>query len=170
MSTYGEVPKGDALIAQFLARRECEFTFELHPEFWGIPEVSDYYRGRVWQEVRFTDPPATAIPSESGIYMFVVAPHCGSLKDHSYIFYVGKTDDLKRRYSEYLLEQRGLGPNPREKVVRFLHLLRDHVVFHFTLIPDSELLHAEKLLKDNLTPPANSQLDVIGRLETGTSA
>jgi len=170
MPTYGEVQKGEPLIAQFLTKKLHKFTFELHPELWGILRLREYYTGRLWQEVPFFDPPAVGIPTEPGIYMFVAAPHCGTLKDHSYIFYVGKTKDLKRRYYDYIAEQKGLGTNPREEVVNFLHILKGYLVFHYTVVPEAELAEAEALLKDNLTPPANKQLEVLGRLEPAIPA
>jgi hypothetical protein len=165
MSGYGDVPKGEPLVAQFYARKMGGYSFELHPELWALPEIATYYSAKAWIATRFTNPPAITIPAQSGIYMFVVAPHCGHLEEHSYIFYVGKTNDLHRRYGDYLEEQKGRGPNPRQEVVLFLDHLRDYVFFHYTLVPELELDEAEKLLKDNLTPPANSQVKVVGRLD-----
>jgi hypothetical protein len=164
MPGYGEVEKGDALIAQFRARKLGTYSFELHPELWAIPEIATYYDAKAWTTTRFSNPPEIPIPAEPGIYMFVVAPHSGNLADHSYIFYVGLTDDLRRRYRNYLLEQKGRGSNPRQEVVMFLDHLRDYVFFHYTLVPENELKEAEKLLKDNLTPPGNTQTVVVGRL------
>src|SRR6185295_2580144 len=167
MATYGEVTKGEALIAQFLAHKLGSYLFELHPELWTLPEIGAYYDTRTWVSTRFTNPSGLVIPSQAGIYMFVVAPHSGKLQDHSYIFYVGKTKNLSSRYEEYLEEQQGRGTNPRENVVLFLHHLQEHVYFHYSLVPESELDNAEKLLKDNLTPPGNTQKAIIGRLSTG---
>lgn len=164
MAKYGEVPSGEQLLAQFRAKRIGRYTFELYPELWTIPRIAEYYKGRSWNTTRFTDPPAISIPASSGIYMFVVAPHCGELEDHSYIFYVGQATNLQTRYRHYLREQKGEGPNPREEVVMFLDHLRDHVYFHFTLVSKDELDEAENLLKDNLTPPANKQKTIVGRL------
>jgi len=170
MATYGEVPKGAELIAQFYERKRGSYRFDLHPELWAIPEIGTFYGARVWTTTRFTNPSTIDIPAEPGIYMFVVAPHCGNLKDHSYIFYVGQTLDLRRRYRNYLDEQKGLGPNPREKVVQFLDHLQAYVYFHYTLVAKDELDVAENLLKDNLTPPANDRTKVVGRLAAGVPA
>ena len=166
MSKYGEVPSGERLVAQFRAKRMGRYTFELYPELWTVPRLAEYYKGRSWTVTRFTDPPASNVPASSGIYMFVVAPHCGGLEDHSYIFYVGQATNLQTRYRQYLSEQKGEGTNPREEVVIFLDHLQDHVFFHFTLVPKEELDEAENLLKDNLTPPANKQKTIVGRLVT----
>jgi hypothetical protein len=167
MSKYGEVPSGQSLLAQFLAKKRGRYTFELYPELWVIPKLSEFYSGRSWTATRFIDPPAIDIPAKSGIYIFVVAPHCGQLEDHSYIFYIGQTTNLRTRYRQYLSEQKGEGSSPREEVVLFLDHLRDFVFFHFTLVPKAELDEAENLLKDNLTPPANKQKTIIGRLVAG---
>ena len=96
--------------------------------------------------------------------MFVVGPYCGGLQDHSYIFYVGKATSIKRRYPRYLLEKAGKGTNPRKNVMLFLNGFEDHLQFHYTLIPKDQIARAEALLKDNLTPPGNVQLEIIGRL------
>lgn len=170
MATYGEVPRGAELIAQFYAHKLGGYHFDLHPELWAVPAIGAFYDAKVWIATRFTDPPSIDIPAEPGIYMFVVAPHCGSLKDHSYIFYVGQTLDLRRRYKNYLDEQKGLVTSPREKVVMFLNHLQGYVYFHYLVVPENELDVAENLLKDNLTPPANDRTKVIGRLETGVPA
>jgi hypothetical protein len=162
---YGKVPKGDTLLAQFHAKRLGRYTFELYPELWTLPRIAEYYGGKAWTHTRFTDPPSVTLPATSGIYMFVVAPYVAKLQDHSYIFYVGQTDNLRRRYGEYLLEKEGKGTNPREEIVMFLHHLGDHVFFHYTEVPTTELDEAEDLLKDNLTPPANTRKTIIGRLK-----
>jgi hypothetical protein len=167
---YGEAPKGQALIAQIPAVLAGQYIFELYPELWATPKINDYYSGRLWKRTKFEDPPTIEIPDVSGIYIFVVAPCCGQLTDHSYIFYVGQTKSLRDRYKQYLNERKGQGANPRPKVVRFLNHLKEHVYFHFTEIPEDELDEAEDLLKDNITPPANDQKMIIGRLNVGESA
>ena len=96
--------------------------------------------------------------------MFVVGPYCGDLKDHSYIFYVGKATNLRKRYSEYLQEKAGKGTSPREQIVLFLNDFDGYLHFHYTLVPKEQLTEAEALLKDNLTPVANTQLELKGRL------
>ncbi len=166
MPTYGEAPRGDALVAQIQARDFCQYTFELFPDLWAIPEIATYYSGRTWTSLKFTNPPPPTIPKQSGIYMFVVGPYSGNLKDHSYVFYVGQSDNLRARYRQYLDEQRGLGPHPRPKVVKFLSHLKDYVYFQYTLVPESELNDAENLLKDNLSPPGNDRKTILGRLTT----
>ena len=39
-----------------------------------------------------------------------------------------------------------------------------YLQFHYTLVPKEELTSAESLLKDNLTPYGNTQLELRGRL------
>lgn len=163
MARYGEVPIENPLLAEFKAKKAGLYQFKLYPQLWSSPELAAYYKGRQWDVVPFIDPPP-ALPAESGIYMFVVGPYCGGLRDHSYIFYVGKATNLKQRYSDYLTEKAGEGPSPREHVVMFLNEFDGYLHFHYTLVPKEELAQAEALLKDNLTPVANTQLELIGRL------
>jgi|GEM_PF-5690518 len=129
MSSYGEAPKGEALKAQFKAKKFGKYEFELYPELWEITEIDEYYDGKEWNKTKFIERPDPSPPSESGIYMFVVAPHCGKLLDHSYIFYVGQAVNLNVRYSQYLKEKDCLCDNPREKVVNFLQSLAGFCFF-----------------------------------------
>jgi hypothetical protein len=163
MVRYGEAPVQNPVLADFLAKKEGIFPFKLYPKLWSTKELSSYYKGRKWAMVPFTDPPP-ALPDESGIYMFVAGPYCGGLADHSYIFYVGKATSLKKRYPKYLTEKAGGGTNPREHVVLFLNHFDGYLQFHYTLVPKEELKMAEALLKDNLTPYGNTQLELKGRL------
>jgi hypothetical protein len=165
MDRYGQVPVANPLLAEFLAEKAGIYPFKLYPQLWISPKLAAYYKGRKWTIVPFTDPPPP-LPDKSGIYMFVVGPYCGGLQDHSYIFYVGKATSIKKRYPRYLLEKAGKGPNPRKNVVLFLNDFEDHLQFHYTLIPKGQITRAEALLKDNLTPPGNVQLEIIGRLTT----
>jgi hypothetical protein len=48
--------------------------------------------------------------------------------------------------------------------VLFLNHFDGYLQFHYTLIPKEELKKAEALLKDNLTPYGNTQLELKGRL------
>ena len=163
---YGEAPKGTALKGQFAAMDEGVYAFSLYPQLWLSQgeNIKDFYLHREWNSVKFVDQLPEIVPNDSGIYMFVVAPHCGGLADHSYIFYVGQAVNLKSRYKDYVKEKAYEGPNPRKKVTRFLNHLEAYTYFHFTLVPRNELDKAESLLKDNLTPYANTTVPLTGRL------
>src|SRR5687767_841506 len=110
MSRYGEAMEGKALLAEFKAKKAGEYQFRLYPQLWKSAELKNYYSGRNWNIVKFVSP-APQLPDSPGIYMFVVSPYCGGLKDHSYIFYVGKAKSIRRRYGNYLEEKEGRGYN-----------------------------------------------------------
>ena len=165
MSRYGEAMTGKALLAEFKAKKEGTYQFKLYPQLWKSPDLAKYYSGRKWNVYEFTKP-APSLPEVSGIYMFVVGPYCAGLRDHSYIFYVGKTKNIKKRYIEYLAEKEGGGDSPREEIMILLNDFEGYLYFHFTAVPESELKTAEDLLKDNLTPVSNTQLALIGKLTT----
>ena len=167
MGKYGEAPRGEAFKAQIAAIQSGVFDFELYPELWKGTSITGFFRDKTWKVVRFCDPQPKKISTKAGIYLFVVSPYCGGIKDHSYVFYVGQTKNFSQRYKEYLYEKKGLGTNPRPKVVRFLNHFQDFLFFHFTEISESELNFAEDLLKDNLTPPGNDKKTIFGRLKTG---
>jgi len=163
MPRYGEAPTGEKLLAAIKAKKEGEYKFRLYPQLWKSEELASYYTGRQWEIVKFeTTPPP--LPEISGIYMFVVGPYCGGLKDHSYIFYVGKTKNIISRYADYLNEKAGKGTNPRKEVMLFLNEFAGFIHLHYTRVPENELTLAEDILKNNLTPVANTQLPIIGYL------
>ena len=163
MARYGEVPTDNPLLAEFRAEKAGRYEFHLYPQLWGNPELNGYYTARKWETVDFISP-APPLPEAPGIYMFVVGPYCGGLKDHSYIFYVGKTVNIKTRYAGYLAEKDGKVSNPRKAIMLFLNDFEGYIHGHYTLVPKEEIAKAESLLKDNLTPVANIQLHIIGRL------
>lgn len=121
MPAYGAVPVGPTLVPSYVARNMGIFDLELHPELWRTPTIEPFYRTRTWTRVTFATPPPITVPNDPGIYMFVVAPRCANLADHSYIFYVGQATNLRQRYRQYLLEKQGRGASPRDKVMRFLN-------------------------------------------------
>src|ERR1035441_9481368 len=82
MARYGEVPTDNPILADIKAKREGLYEFRLYPKLWSCPDLAAYYKRRKWEVVPFTSPPP-ALPVSSGIYMFVVGPYCGDLKDHS---------------------------------------------------------------------------------------
>lgn len=168
MAGYGAAPIGNPVLAHIRAKKAGIYPFKLYPVLWKSNELTAYYSSRTWQSVKFTDP-GPDLPKISAIYMFVVGPYCGGIKDHSYIFYVGKTKNLRRRYGDYLLEKAGKGTNPRDEVVHFLNEFDGYTYLHYTPVPEQELPTAEALLKDNLTPVANTEIDLEGKLVVPTT-
>src|ERR1035441_10543840 len=156
MARYGDVPKDNKVLGEFRAKKAGLYEFKLYPQLWNSPDLATYYTDRKWEVVSFVNPhpQPIALPTSSGIYMFVVGPYCGGLRDHSYIFYIGKTNNIRTRYSHYLREKEGRVTNPREYIVMMLNDFDGYLHFHYTLVPEDELTKAESLLKDNLTPVA----------------
>jgi GIY-YIG catalytic domain len=163
MPSYGEAPLGNPVLAQVKAERAGTYQFRLYPELWKSAELAEYYAGRKWHSYPFSEV-VPDLPHGSGVYMFVVGPYCARLRDHSYIFYVGRTNDLKRRYREYIKEKLGREPTDRKAVVLLLNDFEGFLYFHFTEIPENECEQAEALLKDKLTPFSNTQLELKGKL------
>lgn len=163
MPRYGEAQVGNPILAEFQAEKDGIYDFKLYPQLWGSLELERFYRGRNWTIHQFLDPGPDLEPI-SGIYMFVVSPECGGIRDHSYIFYVGQTTNQRVRYKHYLNEKKGNVANPRRALVMLLNYFEGYIYFHFTPVPAADLDRAEKILKDNITPVSNTQLEIIGRL------
>ncbi len=164
--SYGTVPKGPDLKAQFQRKKLGTFEFLLYPELWSELDCRAYYCGKQWAEVHFSPRSRELVPAESGIYMFVSrSGYSEFISDHSYVLYVGKATSLNSRYYSYIREQRYLLDHTRERVAELLDHFEGWLYFRYILVPASELDQAENLLKDNLTPPGNTQLKIIGRLQ-----
>ena len=171
MKRYGDVPTTNPLLAEFKAKKEGLYPVRLYPQLWRSKELAAYYNNRSWEVVSFTNPPPT-LPAKSGIYMFVVGPYCGGLRDHSYIFYVGKATNIRQRYAKYLTEKTGGGTNPREHIVMFLNDFDGYLHFHYTLVPEAELNGAEIWLVESdsvhfLALPERRSASRLGRLRRG---
>lgn len=162
---YGEASALAPIAAQWQSFDSDNYSFRLHPELWRNDTISAYFQSKKWTSVEFVEANRIVLPTDSGVYMFVAEPHLASIQDHSYIFYVGKATNLRTRYGEYLKEKKCKLAHNRKSVVKFLNHLECYLYFHYTLIPSSELDKAEGYLKDNIDPPANTQTDIIGRLE-----
>ena len=152
------IPEVAPVKALISAKRAGKFDFELYPQLWERTGYATIMRAAKWKHVFFDQASHPKIPKLSGIYMFVVAPRHAYLRDHTYIFYVGKADDLYRRYGEYLEEKLGEDlEHDRERIVDFLNYFKGHIYFNYTTCPAGELIQREDYLVDHIYPWANSR-------------
>ena len=129
--------------------------FTLWPRRWGTyPELHE------WQTIRLDTLEKKNIPDCPGIYTLVAVPQIANHPACSYLMYVGKTKSLRRRFGEYLSQERRESGRP--KIFRFLHLYTDHVWFCFTLVQSTSLDSVETGLRDAYIPPLNE--DFSGEL------
>jgi hypothetical protein len=111
-----------------------------------------------WQRLRFTDANKAKIPTDRGIYAFMVAVETPLIPSHGYIVYVGITGaraprSLQERYNDYLRERR-LG-SKRPRIQTMFELWGDHLDFWFAPCPDPalDLEKLERELNTLIIPP-----------------
>lgn len=132
-------------------------VFVLHPESWRRCTGIGYLK---WQEVQFTASARGAIPSERGVYAFIVRPSGDGFPPHGYLMYVGITGDtsthrsLRKRYGNYLAEQR---VRKRPAIHYMLTKWKDDVYFCYAPVSDRRisLARLERKLNDAFLPPCS---------------
>lgn len=107
----------------------------------------------VWDTLPFRRGGGAALPETSGFYCFIVANMLPNLPAVFYPLYAGETDNLRRRYRNYVTEKNS--PNGRYHVRKFLHVFAGETVFTFAQYDadKADLRRIEKKLNDALMPP-----------------
>jgi hypothetical protein len=108
-----------------------------------------------WTVLPFDETRANEVPTEPGIYAFVVqsgvAPPLAS-----YAMYVGKSTRLRRRFRQYTRERRAHTGRP--SIVVLLTKWEEYVFFWYAAVPREELKRTEDSLMKALKPWANKDL------------
>jgi len=153
-----QVPTDPPVLGIVQARRMAKYEFELYPHLWERVGHSKIIKKLKWRYVFFNEGNKAEIPKSSGIYMFIVAPRHAYIRDHTYIFYVGKAVNLYERYYQYQTEQLGEDlAADRERIVDFLNRFKGHIYFNYLLCPESDLETHEDYLVDHIYPWANTR-------------
>jgi hypothetical protein len=94
------------------------------------------------------------IPNAPGIYSFVINP---SVTKHPqrYLCYIGKSENLQRRFDDYLREVKSTSGRP--KIVRLLNKWEGYLEFSFTILEKNRLEDIENYLIETFSPPFNDQ-------------
>lgn len=121
-----------------------------HPRRW---ERFSNRHELAWTSVPFVRGGANIVPDTAGFYCFVVANAIGHLPAVFYPLYAGETEDLRRRYGDYLREKSS--SRGRIHVRKFLNVFAGEVAFAFApyVSEKSARLSVEKELNDALMPP-----------------
>jgi hypothetical protein len=127
--------------------------FTLWPRKW--QEYDDSWN-LTWHIHRLNSNERLNIPSKAGIYTLLVQPGVADHPACSYLMYIGKTKSLRRRFGEYLNQEKK--ETGRPKIFRLLHKYSEHVWFCFSIVAEQELTEIEEALLTAFIPPANDQL------------
>ncbi len=131
-----------------------EHRFVLWPRQWNAYGLSVSLE---WRVLPFVKASERKIPTEPGVYVFLLQPGIASRLEASYPMYVGQTTrSLRERFREYLKEaQRDLG---RPKILTLLKPYQGFVYFCCAAVTGrSSPMIIESKLIEALWPPVNEQ-------------
>ena len=132
-----------------------DYTFFLWPRQWAAYNLSDSFN---WEIHPFRRDQIENIPSDPGIYSFVIQPRVAAHPHCSYLMYVGKTErPLRERFRDYFSERQDVETG-RPKIVRLLNQYRDYLHFCCSAIAETDrITEIEKALLNAFIPPCNDE-------------
>ena len=110
-----------------------------------------------WKCVKFEENSAARIPTEKGIYAFVIEPRLPQFPSHGYVTYIGETGhnsnrNLQKRFRDYLNDKK----RPKRHLIHsMLTTWEDYLYFYYVEVDSSQMdiKHLEQKLLDTFTPP-----------------
>jgi excinuclease UvrABC nuclease subunit len=109
-----------------------------------------------WNTHRLEANQAGQIPEEAGVYSLILQPGIANHPACVYLMYVGRTNSLRRRFGEYLNQERRITGRP--KIFSLLNMYPNHTWFCCAILPENEIEAAEEALIAAFIPPKNDQL------------
>lgn len=131
-----------------------QYRFFLWPRAWAAYNLPDSFN---WEIYPFQQDQIENIPSQPGIYSFVIQPGIASHSDCSYLVYIGQTErTLQDRFREYFGEQNKMEGRP--KIVRLLNKYQGYLYFCCSVIAEIErITEIEEALINAFLPPCNDR-------------
>ena len=131
------------------------WSFPLWPRSWRAYNLPDSFS---WEIYPFQRNQVNNIPSQPGIYSFVIQPGIASHFHCSYLMYIGRTErTLRVRFREYLRDQNN--PEGRPKILELLNRYKGFLHFCCSTIEETErITEIEEALISAFLPPCNDQL------------
>jgi len=109
-----------------------------------------------WRTVKFVVSNASTIPQTGGVYTFLIQPGIARHPECSHLVYVGKTDNFRARYRNYLREKRAGDQSTRPHVTDMLNKWDGFVWFCFApIVETDEIVPTEDALLAAYLPPTN---------------
>jgi hypothetical protein len=112
-----------------------------------------------WNEIHFKPANAMDLNEVEGVYLFLASPKKANANFINYFFYVGETNNLRRRYKEYLTKLHS-PKSGQYKVQQIIKDFNDHLYFYFVELPGLSQIDRKVIEDDFLTaflPPVNSK-------------
>ena len=107
----------------------------------------------IWRSVALNRHRRSDVPTATGVYSLMVQPGIAGHSTCSYLMYIGKAKNLRKRFGDYLTRERIRRP----KVVRLLGMYSGHISFFYCTIDEDLLDDTEDELLNAFVPPCNSQ-------------
>lgn len=136
--------------------------FNLDFDIWNLPKILKLNRFDSWTEIKFSE---TALNSllhlngKEGLYMFVAKPESPASIHHSYILYVGETNNIYKRFDQYLKYKNSTHPSDQKKRQMTI-IWEDHLYFYYieTNYGNTKDREREEYdLIDSIVPPMNDK-------------
>ena len=132
-------------------------SFIICPEQWETLDA--LYETLHWEEVKFNQGSQISIPETEGLYMFMASPKKLNAPFLNYLFYLGETDNLRRRFGNYLNKR----DNPKSgqyKVYTIVDDFPNHLYFRYIQLDGYDVTQ-RRVIEDQLLvallPPINSK-------------
>ena len=134
--------------------------FCLNPDIWELEKKVNIDLINQWKEVEFCKENQDSIPSKQGIYMFIARPIKNTPVHvaHSYILYIGQTENLNQRFNSYFSYKNTTEPSDQLK--RMMILIWERYLFFNYITNDydkEKLTNLEYDLIDTVVPPINNR-------------
>jgi len=132
-------------------------NFILSPEQWET--LNGAYLDYNWHEIKFSEINRDTLPEEGGLYFFTASPKKTNANFLNFLFYIGETQDINKRYSDYLDKI----DNPKSgqyKVYTIIEDFPDNLYFHYVLLPGIDRVERktiENILITGYIPPINTK-------------
>ena len=131
--------------------------FIINPEQWET--ILGKYNHFNWNEVHFKPANLASLNETEGLYLFLASPKKVNAGFINYYFYVGETNNLKRRFTEYLRKMHS-PKSGQYKVQQIIKDFNEHLYFYYVELPGFTQVQRREIEDDFLTaflPPVNSK-------------
>jgi len=131
--------------------------FIINPDQWET--ILGKYNHFNWNEVHFQPVNLLSLNEVEGIYLFLASPKKVNASFINYFFYVGETNNLRRRYNEYLAKAHS-PKSGQYKVQQIIKDFNEHLYFYYVELPGFNQIQRRIVEDDFLTaflPPINSK-------------
>ena len=146
-------------------RRDLIFfkkSFILAPPYWGELPIPNF-KGFNWKPLPFLQKSKPTIATVEGIYFFAIKPNICNAPFLNYLIYIGETDNLQRRFGEYL-EKIDDPKSPQYQMVTFIADYPNNLEFYFAELPGADE-PTRRAREDELLvafmPPANNRYPAL---------